>query len=426
MESFRNPKFVQRYEDVSFDLETPLITQVANGAHQIKTGYRFVADNSGEVAPFDWYNARFETDFKLVVIADGGNIAVEDHIGMVNGSHSMIKDIIVKINGIPVYDCDSANHSVNIKNLLEYDTSYANSIGTNQFFYLDTSRSAEERTAQAAYNKGFASRKALLGVSSTVNTEIPLNRYSFFESLEDELIPNTKVEIQVTLESDDNLVWQAGADCRVVLTKFKLWVPRIIFTPEGESQYMSKYLKPHKWTYLKEMVARGNSTRQKTGTFKISSGINRPRHVFVWISNDANQDLQTANPFLYNTFSVANNRTLTSCQLEVGNGNHYPENDYHPSTEMSRVYRDALKYVHAMNDFKGGTLLTRPNFSTIFPFIYFNLENQKLDIKDGTTKLTFKYNLLAGTNADYSVYALVLYEQNIELVQSNGKVLLRS
>ena len=79
-----------------------------------------------------------------------------------------------------------------------------------------------------------------------------------------------------------------------------------------------------------------------------------------------------------------------------------------------------------MNDFKGGTLLTRPNFSTIFPFIYFNLENQKLDIKDGTTKLTFKYKLSAGTDADYSVYALVLYEQNIELVQSNGKVLLRA
>ena len=36
MESFRNPNFVQRYEDVPFDLETPLVTQVANGAHQKK------------------------------------------------------------------------------------------------------------------------------------------------------------------------------------------------------------------------------------------------------------------------------------------------------------------------------------------------------------------------------------------------------
>ena len=60
----------------------------------------------------------------------------------------------------------------------------------NEFFFLDTSRNAEEwefevsgtnqlAKRRAAYNKGFALRKALLGTSSTVNTEIPLNRYSF-------------------------------------------------------------------------------------------------------------------------------------------------------------------------------------------------------------------------------------------------------
>lgn len=93
---------------------------------------------------------------------------------------------------------------------------------------------------------------------------------------------------------------------------------------------------------------------------------------------------------------------------------------------MSRMYRDVLKYVHAVNELNGGTLLNRTNFGSIYPFIYFNLENQKLDIKDGTTKLTFKYKLSGGTNADYSVYALVLYEQDIEITQSNGKLLLRA
>ena len=143
-----------------------------------------MADNSGEISSFDWYNARFETDFNLELLANGGNIAVNDHNGMVNGSHSLIKDIKVKLNGISVYECDSANQSVNIKNLLEYDQSYAKSSGTNQFFYLDTTSSAEEGPTVAGYNKGFASRKVLLGTSTTVNTEIPLNKYSFFESLE--------------------------------------------------------------------------------------------------------------------------------------------------------------------------------------------------------------------------------------------------
>ena len=62
----------------------------------------------------------------------------------------------------------------------------------------------------ASYNEGFAKRKALLGTSSTVNCEIPLNRYSFFEALEDKLLPNTKIEINFETEKDDNVIWRDG------------------------------------------------------------------------------------------------------------------------------------------------------------------------------------------------------------------------
>ena len=109
-----------------------------------------------------------------------------------------------------MYDCNDANHAVNIKNVLDYSPAYVNKTASNEFFYLDTSRNAEEREFEvsgtnqlakrrAAYNKGFALRKALLGTSSTVNTEIPLNRYSFFEMLEDEVLPNTRVEMNLRL-----------------------------------------------------------------------------------------------------------------------------------------------------------------------------------------------------------------------------------
>ena len=36
MKSFRDPKYVERYEDVIFDLETALNTTVTNNAHQKK------------------------------------------------------------------------------------------------------------------------------------------------------------------------------------------------------------------------------------------------------------------------------------------------------------------------------------------------------------------------------------------------------
>ena len=329
-----------------------------------------------------------------------------------------------------MYDCNDVNHAVNIKNLsillLEYSPGYASSTATNELFYLDTNRHAEERAraAQANYNKGFALRKAQLGASNTVSIELSLNRYSYFEALQDRLSPNGRNEISIDIDSDANLVWQAGADCRIVFSRMQLVVPRIAFNSEGQTLYLDRFVKKEsqKWTYLKEQIYRSDSTRQRIGVFKISSGVNKPRHVFVYISNDANDESQTANPFLYNTFSVANARTLTSCHLVVGNGNDYPEVHYSPATDLARVYRDVLKYVHKNNE---GTLLNRNNFSTIFPFVYFDLTKQKLDIRDGTTRLTFKYELSAGTNADYSVYALVLNEEEVEVINRDGKLMFR-
>ena len=125
---------------------------------------------------------------------------------------------------------------------------------------------------------------------------------------------------------------------------------------------MSQYLKSHKWTYLRENIERSNSSRQRAGHFRISTGISKPKHVFVFIINDANIDAQTANPFLYNTFSVSTDpRTLSKCHLEVGNGNEYTEIYYTPTTDMTRVYRGVLKYVHKNNEYTEGTLLNRSN-----------------------------------------------------------------
>ena len=444
MQSFRDPDYVERYEDVIFDLETALNTTVGNNAHQKKDGYRFVVDNTGEVTPFDWYNARISIDFKVVLLAAGGNIAADDHNGIVNGSYSFLKHFDIKLNGKKVYDCNDANHAVNIKNLLEYNPAYVKQTASNEFFYLDTTRHAEEteftinntnvtgganvvKGRVANYNKGFALRKALLGTSTTVKTEIPLNRYSFFEMLENKLSPNTRVEMNFEIESDGNLIWQAGANCRVVITRMQLYVPRITFNSQGQSAYMSQYLKPHKWTYLRENIERSNSSQQRAGHFRISSGLPKPRHVFVFIINYANIDSQTVNPFLYNTFSVSTNpRTLSSCHLEVGNGNEYPEIHYTPSTDMTRVFRDVLKYVHKNNEYGEGSLLNISNFKTLFPFLYFDLTKQKMDIKDGTTKLTFKYELSGTTATAYSIYALTLHEQDVELTQKDGKIILRS
>ena len=436
MKSFRNPKYLERYEDIVFDLEQRLNINPANNAKQVRNNLKFIADNSGEVTPFDWYNARISLDFKVDQL-DGTDFVIganvnddslsdarwdqitayeNDQMGIVNGANSFISRLAVLANGKELYQCNYANHCVNIKNLLEYNKSYADSVATNEFYFLDTSTSANKNrftrrkvehrrndadggygagimldNTPASYNEGFAKRKALLGTSSTVNCEIPLNRYSFFEALEDKLLPNTKIEINYEIENDDNLIWRSGGNaCRVVITRLQLLVPRLVFNSEGSKIYMSEYLKPYKWTYLNEVVETIIIENQAVGNFRITNGIKKPRHVFVFIINNANIGSQTANPFLYNTFSVSTDpRTLNRCYLEVGNGNEYPDIHYKPSSDPSRVFRDVMSYVYANNDFQGGTLLNRQNFENIFPFLYFDLTKQKLDIKDGVTKLSF-------------------------------------
>ena len=422
MTDYRNSKLIERYEDVVFELETALQTNLNNNAHQIKTNHRFVVDNSGESTPFDWYNARLNVTFVLKKLADGANIAVGDNNGIVNSSFALIKKLNVKMNGVDVYDCSEANQATNIKNLIEYSQGYSKSQGINEFFYIDTTRTASE-----ANNSGFLIRKTLLSGNLGMNAEIPLNRYGFFGSLLGELLPNSRIEIKIELESDADLVWQATDNCRVVVTKFQLLVPRIVFNSDGKSLYMSKYLDTRKWTYLRELVEKGDSTREQTGSFRITSAINKPRHVFVFIINDANVESQTANKFLYNTFAVSTDpRSIDNCYLQVGNGKEYPEVHYRPSTEPTRVFRDVMNYVHANSDYTGDTLLNRSNFANIFPFIYFDLTKQPTDIKDGSTKLTFKYTLSGTTTTNYSVYALVLYEQDVEMRKTDGKLILRS
>ena len=120
MKSFRNPKYLERYEDVIFDLEQAINTaDPANNAAQVRApNLKFIADNAGEATPFDWYNARMSMDFKVGLLA-GGNIAVAARIGIVNGSNSFIKKLTILAYGKEVYSCNEANNVANIKKSIQ-------------------------------------------------------------------------------------------------------------------------------------------------------------------------------------------------------------------------------------------------------------------------------------------------------------------
>ena len=176
--NFRKPEFVKRYEYTYYDLETPLNAVVANDARQSKDNYRFSVDNSSEANPIDWYNAYLEVDFNLIKKVDNSNVGAGT--GNVNlfttttNGQSFIKKIEVECNGISVYNNTRANETSNVMSLLNYSKSYADTIGQDQFFFLDSKTgTAEPRPGEALYNEAFAKPKILTHAGNVNKISIP-------------------------------------------------------------------------------------------------------------------------------------------------------------------------------------------------------------------------------------------------------------
>ena len=111
-------------------------------------------------------------------------------------------------------------------------------------------------------------------------------------------------------------MFQAGADCRVIIKRLQLYIPKLTFNAEGQKLYMENYLKPYEWTYLNEVIHTSNNLQQQTGHYRITTAISKPRHVFVWAINTARINAQAANPFIYDTFgNLPNNANASRCYL---------------------------------------------------------------------------------------------------------------
>ena len=108
----------------------------------------------------------------------------------------------------------------------------------------------------------------------------------------------------LTLENDNNIIFKnaAAPNSKVILTKLRLWLPKIIFNEESLEIYLKDYLKPKKWFYLKEHheIKQSGATND---SFRISTGIRKPRHVFIWAVPSLAYNNQGANIF---TFGISN------------------------------------------------------------------------------------------------------------------------
>ena len=157
-----------------------------------------------------------------------------------------------------------------------------------------------------------------------------MNLYSYFAAFKNNLHPNLKTDILLELENDNNIIFKhANApNSKVILTKLRLWVPKIIFNEVGLKTYLEDYLKPKKWIYLKEHLEIKQSGATND-SFRISTGIRRPRHVFIWAVPTLAYNNQGANIFTFGISNIGGNRAYSRAQLEMNNSMFYLNWNFH-------------------------------------------------------------------------------------------------
>ena len=182
---------------------------------------------------FDWYNSCFEFQFQLEKkLADGGRYDA-DRLIVINGYHSLINHIMINSASKIGFDGDNLHKTTFLKILLGYSDDYSRSVAKNSLWYLDT----DYRIANPNQNVGFAAGNT----SEDVNAIIPVNRYSFFDGLEDKMLPPIQLQFNIVLQNDNELIYIAATadNGRVVVNRLLLWVTRL--TPKDSlfSQFVS-------------------------------------------------------------------------------------------------------------------------------------------------------------------------------------------
>ncbi|KAL9951440.1 hypothetical protein ACROYT_G021428 [Oculina patagonica] len=406
----RTSEYLQRYELVRFQLDD-VIRVPANGQHQLKNGYKFTINDRSSF--YDWYNAYFEVQFQVQMLADGATTGA-NRITVINGAHSLIAHMMIKSAGKIVYDTDNLHKVTFVKNLLEYSDDFSRSVAKNSLWYLDT----DHRIANANQNAGFEARRLLTTGLNDVNVVIPLNRYSFFEELEGRMLLPMQLQFNIQLQNDAELLKKADdvADGRVVLNRFLLWVPKLTPKDSLYDKFVSSFLVKNTWTYMREMYEVSAPTNS-SGFFQISSSIDNVKAIFVYLqrakSNNADE-----NPYEFDTYNInldrGNGSYLTTCRLEYGNGVFYPETEYDSESKV-RIFNDLMSYGMRKNDYNSGTQLNLANYNSLYPIIFFDLSYQAERVTRDPKQLIFRYKLNANSAGDspFNVHAIVLYDETI-------------
>ena len=421
---FRKQEYTEKVEYIPYTPEKFFNENPGNDKPQEKSNIRFYVDSTNEVSPNDWYNSYFKVHFKINKLTNGANFAAADLLSLAGDAYSLINKIDINFNGANVTSLTEINRCVNALNMLQFSGPYVNGPGTQTFTYPKISSIDKPQLG----DEQFVKTASFTNGGKTVESNILLNRYPFFESFKEKFCPLGKMEIVVNIEKDDTLMWilpdanVAANKGRVIITKLILWVPKLELTDFGKNNYYNKIINPEKWIFNKISYEYQGNTASTQGIFNIT----KPRYVIMWVLRSVKftgGDIeQNYNPFAYNNYNLGGDNgtvTCTSAQLIAGNNNFYPIQPLNPNNQLSVLYKKAIDFASNGN-LLTGTFMTMNQYKRFYPLFVFDLTKQ--ENLEAELKLQFNYTLSGPVNGEqYSWRALIISKGEISVDNIQGR-----
>ena len=428
---FRKQEYTEKAEYIPYTPEKFFNENPENNKPQEKSNIRFYVDSTNEVSPNDWYNAYFEVHFKLNKLANETTFFTNDDNkkgSLAGDAYSLINKIDINFNGANVTSLIDINHCVDALNILQFSGSYVNGPGTQSFTYPRISSVDKPLNTDTEFLK----KTNFTNNGQTVESNILLNRYPFFESFKEKLCPSGKMEIVINIESDNILMWiQEDAATpankgRVVITKLILWVPKLELTDLGRKNYYNTIINPEKWIFNKISYEYQGNTTSTQGIFNITNVITKPRYVIMWVLRSvkfSGGTEQNYNPFAYNNYSLGGDNgtvTCTSAQLIAGNNNFYPIQPLNPNNQLNVMYKKAIDFASNGN-LLTGTFMTMDQYKRFYPLFVFDLTKQ--ENLEAELKFQFNYTLSGpvGGGEQYTWRAMIISKGEISVDNIQGR-----
>ena len=113
--------------------------------------------------------------------------------------------------------------------------------------------------------------------------------------------------------------------------------------------------------------------------------------------------------------------SIINASVVINDNRQVPITPFNCSTRSIEAYNELLKYMTNKNK-RESTFIDYELYKSKYMILYFDLKNNLTDVlRDSYSKIEFKYILKDDIATNYTIYSLLLYDDQYKISLINGK-----